>query len=238
MSYLPRTFAGIFIFCKYVMLEKSNYTVPLELINSIPIHQFEEMKTSINEPTGSFFYDNWKIKSEFQGTVLEKILNFLPFNIGEARIIVLDSGKCYTKHADIDDRYHLNLFGDEGYLIDLENKKMYRTIKDGIWYKMNAGVLHTAASFGEHKRIQLVVRELLTRNMLKEEVNVSVETIGENPRYKFDSLLSPWLNRANKEGKISNFSFKENVINLSVEKSMTSSLKNLCNNNNFLYNEI
>jgi hypothetical protein len=149
----------------------------------------------------------------------------------------LDAGRCYNRHADIDDRYHLNLFGDEGYLIDLENKKMYHTVKDGLWYKMNAGILHTAASFGEHKRIQLVVRELLSRNKLKDPVNVTITSTGSYPRYKFDNLLSPWLNSANKRKIISNFSYKDNSVNLLIERSVLKEIKDICLDN-FLYQEV
>jgi hypothetical protein len=219
------------------MLEKTNFTVSVDLIDSIPIHHFEGMKTAINEPTGNFFYDPWKLKPEYQGSSLEELLTVLPSNIGEARIIILDAGRCYNRHADIDDRYHLNLFGDEGYLIDLESKKMYHTVKDGIWYKMNAGILHTAASFGEHKRIQLVVRELLSRNELKDPVNVSITSTGDYPRYKFDNLLSPWLNSANKRKIISNFSYKDNSINFLVERSVLKEVKDICLDN-FLYKEV
>lgn len=213
------------------MLTKTTHSVPVSLLDSIPFDVFQTMKTAINQPTGDFFYDAWIIKEEFRNTIFEQLLNTLPNNIGEARVIVLESERCYTKHADIDDRYHLNLHGDEGYLIDLESNTMYHTVKDGNWYQMNAGILHTAASFGEHKRMQLVVRKLLIRNQLADPVAVSITATGENPRYKFDNLLSPWLNKANKNNIISNFQYLNSTVKFEVEKKHLSDLKNKCLNN-------
>lgn len=213
------------------MLIKTNYSVPQFLLNSVSFDVFHSMKTAINQPTGDFFYDSWIIKEEFRNTIFEQLLTTLPKNIGEARIIVLESKRCYTKHADVDDRYHLNLQGDEGYLIDLESSTMYHTVKDGNWYLMNAGILHTAASFGEHKRVQLVVRKLLTRNILTNSVSVLITSIEENPRYKFDNIMSPWLNWANKNNIISNFQYKGNTVKFDVEKNYLSDLKIKCSSN-------
>lgn len=220
------------------MLTKTTYSVPKLFMDSIPFDSFQSMKTTINKPTGNFFYDLWVIKEEFQNTVFEEMLKVLPNNIGEARIVVLESERCYTKHADIDDRYHLNLYGDEGYLIDLESKTMYHTIKDGFWYEMDAGILHTAVSFGEHQRIQLVVRKLLTNSNLTDPVTVSITATGENPRYKFDNTLSSWLNKANKNNIISNFYNQgNNTVTFNVERNCLSELKNKCLTN-FILKEI
>jgi hypothetical protein len=92
------------------MLHTLPYTVDSTLLNeaqgSVPA---VESKLTINQPTGNFFYDPWDIKEEFKGTVWETLLNTLPLDIGEARIIVLGNGTTYMSHTDIDDRYHLSL---------------------------------------------------------------------------------------------------------------------------------
>lgn len=124
------------------MLYKTNFTVSLTDIEDSHSDILKEGKTTVNEPSGNFFYDPWRIKKEYQGTVWEKILSTLKFPIGEARIIVLKSGTCYLRHADIDDRYHLNISGDNSYLIDLEKTVMHELKRDGFWYKMHAGILH------------------------------------------------------------------------------------------------
>ena len=49
------------------MLSKTNYTVDVsifqEACNQLP---HRDMKTTINQPTGNFFYDEWELKEEFK----------------------------------------------------------------------------------------------------------------------------------------------------------------------------
>jgi hypothetical protein len=205
------------------MLVKTPYTAPISNIDIIT----EIGKHDLTQPTGNFFYDPWELKPEFLGTCWEEIWNSLPERKGQARIIVLDSPSCYTQHADIDDRYHLNLFGDEDYLIDLQSEKMFKLHKDSFWYIMDAGRLHTAISVGKHSRMQLVIRQLLTHNDLQDLVNVVITAGSDKSRYRFDNNLSPWLNRANKNKIIDNFRTDGNSVYFDVEKSALSSLKDI-----------
>lgn len=205
------------------MLIKTKFSTPIDDINSVIGDVFDKGKHDISNPTGKFFYDPWQLKSEYLGTPWETILNSLPGDKGQARVIILESPSCYTAHSDIDDRYHLNLFGDEAYLIDLEEQKMYKTIKDGIWYDMDAGKIHTAMSIGEHVRAQLVVRKLLNKNKLQNPVTVKVYG-NDNPRYKFDNVLSPWLNCANKKGTITNVSIVKFGIQFDIEENLISTI--------------
>jgi len=209
------------------MIERTQHCVPKDLINRLEFNQFFQMKTSLNAPTGDFFYDPWEIKNEYKNTVWEDILKTLGNNIGQARIIILETEKCYTKHSDIDDRYHLNLHGDEGYLIDLESQKMYHLENDGVWYYMDAGILHTAASFGQQDRVQLVVRKLLSRSSLKQPHFIEIELGGKNPRYVFDNTLSSWLNKANKNSHINNFAVTDKGCSFEIEANQLSDLKKL-----------
>jgi hypothetical protein len=209
------------------MLVKTLHTVDPDLIKSAITTPFENGKHSLTEPTGDFFYDPWKIKEQYKDTPWQKILNSLKEPWGEARIIILESPSCYTRHADIDDRYHLNIAGDEGYLIDLEIQKMYKLKQDGVWYEMDAGKLHTAISVGEHTRVQLVVRKLLTRNILDTPIKVNICTAGENPRYSFDNKISSWLNRANKKNIITNFKHNGASVQFDIEHNEMDSLKEI-----------
>jgi hypothetical protein len=186
------------------------------------IDGFNQFKTSINVPTGNFFYDKWILREEFRGTAFETALKYLGENIGQARIISLESQNCYTKHADIDDRYHLNISGDNGYLADLDHGRIFPTVCDGLWYIMDAGRLHTAFSCGEAVRHQLVVRKLLNKNILQNPVTVTITIGGVNPRFKFDNHISPWLNRANKSGLITNFSAQSNQESVTFDVEETS----------------
>lgn len=210
------------------MLSKTQYTVDSSLFqeacNQLPT---SDMKTTINQPTSNFFYDPWVLKDEFKGTVWEKLYNTLPEPKGEARIIVLSPAQCYQIHADIDDRYHLNIAGEECYLLDLQARQMHQLNQDGHWYTMNAGQRHTAANFGRYNRIQLVVRHLLKQNKLIDPLSVTLSTTIKNPddaRFVFDNTVSPWLNEANKLGIISNFSYSGAAVTFDIEKTKLESL--------------
>jgi len=213
------------------MLTPTNYTVDTSLFQEARHHlPKDEMRTTINRPTGNFFYDPWVIKDEYKGTVWETLYNSLPVTKGEARIIILDPKQCYQIHADIDDRYHLNILGDNSYLIDLVRDTMYPLVQDGIWYDMDASFLHTAANFGRKARVQLVVRKLLKKNKLKNPIEVSLATSMDNSnhaRFLFDNTMSPWFNDANKAGFINSFTQGYVSITFNIEQDKLASLKNI-----------
>jgi hypothetical protein len=213
------------------MLSKTNYTVDTSLFqeacNQLPRR---DMKTTINQPTGNFFYDQWMLKDEYKGTVWETLYNSLPIDKGEARIIILDSAHCYQTHADIDDRYHLNILGEACYLIDLVKEQMHGLEQDGVWYDMDAGLLHTATNFGRRARVQLVVRHLLKKNELLDPVEIVLSSTVSNTddtRFIFDNTLSPWLNQANKLGYINNFSYSPITVKFNIEKNKLDLFKSI-----------
>lgn len=204
------------------MIRDLNLPVDSRIINqaifSLPKIDF---KTTLNNPTGNFFYDPWELKPEFKNTVWEKILSSLPKDIGEARIIKLDKGDCYLAHADVDDRWHINIVAGRSYLIDLENDKMF-TLLPNRWYDMDAGIIHSAANFGGEDRIQLVVRKLLTNSKLKSPINAEIisDLKINHWRYLFDNTFSPLLNRLNKEGKLANFKNLETSVRFTTEEGI------------------
>lgn len=195
--------------------------------NKIPLCQFAEEKITINRPTGNFFYDNWEIQPQYKNTIWEQILCSLPNSIGEARIIKLISGRCYFSHADIDDRWHLNLSGSNSFLVDLENNILYETKNDGVWYEMDGGILHSAVNFGEDDRYQLVVRKLLQKNYLENACMIKIWAKGKNPRFRFDNAISPWLNRSVKNGTIDNFTYCDNFVCFDIEKKSINDIMGL-----------
>jgi hypothetical protein len=212
------------------MLKKIGIQIPKLLIeqaiNELPSSDF---RYAINKPTGDFFYDNWELKAEYKDTVWENLLSYLPNCIGEARIILLDHSKCYQMHADIDDRYHLNLSGTDSFLIDLQSNKMYPLIQDGYWYEMNAGSPHSAVNFGRTVRAQLVVRSLLNRGILNDPVLVKISFENLTPdhaRFIFDNTLSPFLNKVNKQLLMDNFTHSKTQVSFTLDKSMIDQLQN------------
>lgn len=203
------------------MIQNTKYSVSLDDIAGVMGDVYDIGKFDISEQTGSFFYDPWHLKPEFIGTAWETIWNSLPDPKGQGRIIILESPSCYTSHADIDNRWHLNLCGDEAYLIDLEKEEMFKTVLDGKWYDMDAGVPHTAMNIGAEIRAQLVVRKLLPKNIINDPQHVRIAGVKGNIRYEFDKHLSPWLNRAANNTKIiSNVKVVKQGIEFDIEKGL------------------
>lgn len=189
-----------------------------------------DFKLSINKPTGRFLYDPWVIKEEFKNTAWEELLNTLPPNIGEARIIILKPGSCYQSHSDIDDRFHLNIAGDEySYLVNLDAGKLFPVVQDLYWYNMNAGPRHSAANLGKFDRVQLVVRKLLPDVKLINAVKIVATPVEGNifARFDFDDFVSPWLNVAVKESKVADFEFSDAGVSFFVTREGLDELKNL-----------
>lgn len=206
---------------------------PNDLIElAIRTHPIEGSRTALNAPTGDFFYDEWKIKDEFRETPWEEILATLPYTIGEARVITLDPNQSYMSHADIDNRWHLNLTGRQSYLMDLDVQKMYKQQNDGHWRYMFADKIHTAGNYGSTPRMQLVVREPLKHSRFTNLVNVEITPAHEqfDYRYQFDNIISPWLNRKNQLGELDNFVYKDTFVSFSIAEHVKEELHYIATN--------
>lgn len=221
------------------MIKETKFYVHAKFLNLAKTESIKfNGKTSLNSPSGDFFYDPWTIKKEYIGTVWETILNTLDVVQGEARLIVLQPGETYMAHADIDDRYHLNITGNNSFLIDISKQKMISTISDGIWYEMDAGRIHSATNYGEIPRAQLVVRKLLRRSKLVDPVHITISPVTKSYdyRYQFDNHISPWLNQLNNEKKINNFTYYEDKVEFDIDASYVSQLDDF-NKNIFCINQ-
>jgi len=211
------------------MITATYRTIPLELIKdaSTYISKMSDVKTSLNQPTGDFFYDKWIIKEEFKNTVWESILDFFPEDIGEARIINLSSGNCYLQHADIDDRYHLNVVGENSYFMDVDNQEIHKIENDGIIYEMDAGRIHSAVNLDCNDRYQLVVRKRLIQTQLVNPSRVIVRPIHEKARFIFDNKISPLLNEFNKQNTLANFKIISDGVSFDLQTDRLHELDNL-----------
>jgi hypothetical protein len=192
-------------------------------------HPVTEEVVTLNTPQGEFFYDPWTIKNEYKGSAWEQVLNTLPIPIGEARIITLVPGESYMAHADIDNRWHLNLTGERSYLVDLDQDRMWPCERDGRWRYMFTSKMHSASNYGSIPRRQLVVRELLKRSTRKNTIKVSIEPAYEQHdyRYKFDNLVSPWLNKKNQDCELDNFSHNGRTATFNMSASLKDELTRL-----------
>lgn len=203
------------------------YADAQEILNILP--ELEEGKNELSRPTGKFFYDPWELLPQYKGTPLEVLYNKLP-EAGQARVMLMKEGTCYSEHADIDDRYHLTLDAESSYLIDMDNDFMNATTVNNTIYLMDGGTIHTAANFGHIPRSELVVRKLLKHNQLRNpaRLNLAVRYDIFDLRYRFDIVFSPWLNRANKKGIIDNFEpVSESEMILDLEKECIDEFKGL-----------
>lgn len=144
------------------MIIKTEYKAEIsEIISQVESLGNVNKRLDLNIPTGDFFSDPWQIKTEFVNTPLGNILQTLG-QVGQARLLYLESGETYTAHADPDDRYHLAITTNSySYLLDLDSKKLHHIPVDGFIYKMDTGITHTASNFGPRTRIHLNVRHLL-----------------------------------------------------------------------------
>jgi hypothetical protein len=217
------------------MIQETKFLVPADVfqlaLNEVPTIDF---KLTLNQPTGRFFYEPWQIKPEFKNTIWEKVLDTLPKEIGEARLIKLDPGTCYFGHSDIDDRYHLTLTGKKSYLVDLDKDKLHALKNHGLWYTMNTEPRHSAVNFGDIPRVQLVVRHLLKESEIKHitHVSITLDTAKHDYRYEFDDVLSPWLNRSCKQGVVNNFNVDKHMVSFDMHPAFLQEF-NLLTNNRF-----
>jgi len=215
------------------MLKSTGISLPYTLIETAGknLDFFKDVKNVLNQPSGNFFYDSWEVKDTFKGTIWDEILSFFPSDIGEARIIRLGSGKCYLQHADIDDRYHLNIAGENSYLLDLHDQKIHQIFNDNFVWQMDAGRLHTAINCDTDDRYQLVVRKLIKYTNLKNPLQVSITPICNKARFVFDNEVSPVLNRLVKNQVLSNFSIINNGVIFDLEADFVKILQTLNTNN-------
>lgn len=114
---------------------------------------------NLNKPSGKFFNDPWV--NLYPNTPLGDVLDSLG-NIGQARLLTLDSAESYTAHTDPDDRYHLAITTNPYcYLIDLSNNKLHHVPVDGQVILMDTSCTHVATNWGATPRMHLNIRLLL-----------------------------------------------------------------------------
>jgi hypothetical protein len=213
------------------MITKQIWTCPEGLIEqALKEHPITGEGTVLNEPTGDFFYDQWKIKDLYKDTLWKQVLDSMPMSIGQARIIKMDPGTSYMAHADIDNRWHLNLTGEQAYLIDLDDEIMYKCERDNRWAYMDASRIHAATNYGSVPRLQLVVREPLRRSRQPVDlVSITVEPAYDqhDARFKFDKVFSPFLNRANWAYKLADFTLATFSLKFKLERELLEEFKKI-----------
>lgn len=159
---------------------------------------------AINYTEGKLLNGPFKTKPEFVGTPLGDALEAIG-NVGEARLLKLESEEGYTAHADPDDRIHLAITTNKhSYLIDLDTEKMYHLPADGeVWY-MDTGKIHVACNFGARPRIHLNIRVALPKYTAPGYL-LSVDGGDYDWKQEIYMTLMQFFNRAIKENVITGF---------------------------------
>jgi hypothetical protein len=157
------------------MLTELNQIFPIQPIVDQVKGLTLNKRHDLNQPTGKFFNDPWQTKDEFINTPLGDVLASIP-NVGQARLLTLDSAESYTAHTDPDDRYHLAIITNPmSYLIDLTTKTLHHVHADGKVIVMDTGRTHVASNWGGTPRIHLNVRVLLPHfNPGKQGIHLTV----------------------------------------------------------------
>jgi Aspartyl/Asparaginyl beta-hydroxylase len=132
-------------------------------------------RLDLNLPKGEFFGDPWELKPEIKNTPLGNVLESLG-DIGQARLLTLESAESYTAHCDPDDRLHLAIITNPySFLVDITDNKLFHLPADGQLWKMDTGKIHVAANWGTRARIHLNIRVLLPKyNLNRSSLRIKV----------------------------------------------------------------
>lgn len=200
------------------------------IINQVDQLSFGK-RLDLNRPTGKFFNDPWQTLPEFESTPLGDVLKSLG-NIGQARLLKLESAESYTAHADPDDRIHLAIVTNPySFLVDIDDNKLYHLPADGqLWY-MDTGKLHVASNWGGKARIHLNIRVLLPK-FDKSKKGLYLKVLGDAVDWKQISYM-PVMQLVNKEikkGRITGFeapSERELFLNTEFPELFDSAIRNI-----------
>lgn len=188
-------------------------------------------RLDLNRPSGKFFNHPWIIKDEFIDTPLGNVLNSLG-NIGQARLLSLESSESYTAHTDPDDRIHLAIITNSySFLIDLDENKMYHVPADGTLWHMDTSHLHVASNWGARKRVHLNVRLLLPEyDKSKKSLRIKVVSGDFDWKQNTYAPLMTQINRYIKLKLITGFeavSDKELLLNVNDNKILDNVLEQI-----------
>jgi uncharacterized cupin superfamily protein len=171
-------------------------------------HRTSTLAGPIAHRTGDAYYDEWLLDDRYRGTELGRLWDTLD-RPGQARVIMQPPGRAYMAHADVDDRYHINLTGSESYLIDLDQGRLHPCRADGRVYRFQASMAHTAANFGNEHRAQLVIKQRLAHNTLTDPVPTMVRLRNRRDyhqgRYGYDLRMLAFIGSGSRLGVITAF---------------------------------
>ncbi len=162
---------------------------------------WDNNRSYLNSTDGNLLSGKYQIKEELKDTPLGNLLESLG-DIGEARLLKLESGETYTAHTDPDDRLHLVIETNPYcYIINLDNQQMHHFPVDGKLILMDTSVTHVAVNFGGRPRIHLNIRIKLPKFQLP---GYRIKVLGGDYDWKQELYIKMmgFLNQSIKQGTV------------------------------------
>lgn len=194
---------------------------------------WDSKRIVLNKSDNGLFTGKYTTLPKFQNTALGLVLEELG-EIGEARLLLLESGDSYTAHTDPDDRIHLVIETNPySYIMDIEQERMVHLPADGTVWHMDTGKKHLAGNYGGTPRIHLNVRVKLP-NYTGNGVLLKIE--GGNADWKqvlYMDTMS-YINKAVKDKRILGIEkVNERELLLNTDVEVIADIKDIVEKNNF-----
>jgi len=187
----------------------------------------------LNKSDGGLFSGKYTTLEQYQNTALGTLLEELG-DIGEARLLRLDSGDSYTAHTDPDDRIHLAIETNHySYIMDVDEQKMIHLPADGTVWNMDTSKKHLAGNFGGTPRIHLNIRAKLP-NYTGNGVHIKIQGGDVDWKQVLYMDTMSYINKAVKDKKITGIekiNDRELLLNTSYE--VVADIKDIVEKNNF-----
>ena len=205
-----------------------------QIIDQVNSMNLDMKRKPLNETKGNILTGDYTLIPEIVNTPIGKLLDSLG-DIGEARLLVLESGESYTAHTDPDDRLHLAITTNpDCYLIDLDNLQMHHLPVDGYVWHMDTSVRHVASNYGGKPRIHLNVRFKLPKFKLP---GWNIRVSGGNYDWKqelYDGVMS-YINKGIKNKVITGFEkIDERQVNINCSQDTYTQLAQIISDKGFI----
>jgi len=187
----------------------------------------------LNKSDSGLFTGKYTTLPQFQNTALGTMLEELG-EIGEARLLLLDSGDSYTAHTDPDDRYHLVIETNPySYIMDIEQEKLIHLPADGTVWHMDTSKKHLAGNFGGTPRIHLNVRAKLP-NYTGNGIRLKIDGGDVDWKQVLYMDTMSYINKAVKNKRITGIErVNERELLLNTDYQVIADIKDIVEKNNF-----
>ena len=187
----------------------------------------------LNKSDSGLFTGKYTTLPQFQNTALGTMLEELG-EIGEARLLLLDSGDSYTAHTDPDDRYHLVIETNPySYIMDIEQEKLIHLPADGTVWHMDTSKKHLAGNFGGTPRIHLNVRAKLP-NYTGNGIRLKIDGGDVDWKQALYMDTMSYINKAVKNKRITGIErVNERELLLNTDYQVIADIKDIVEKNNF-----